>query len=181
MVGKSWSWETQGEEAWQNSWGKFEAILLNYGRQNLVRGGHSKDARHLAICNSWAAQTFRKLFLILHWNIFFLHSPSFASVQFLKSLQTRSFLSSTGELLLNWGNTGVYSCDTTFVLSIFVLSIFNNPLQFPFTLQVVSYNASWVRDTPSMNVLFKYNSNMNKVESIPSDVVWSVQNTVGFV
>lgn len=126
MVGKSWSWETQGEEAWQNSWGKFEAILLNYGRQNLVRGGHSKDARHLATCNSCAAQTFRKLFLILHWNIFFLHSPSFASVQFVKSLRTRSFLSSTGELLLNWGNTGVYSCDTTFVLSIFNNLSFSN-------------------------------------------------------
>lgn len=42
-------------------------------------------------------------------------------------------------------------------------------------------NASWVRDTPSMNVLFKYNSHMATVEPIPPGIVWSVQNTMGFV
>lgn len=32
-----------------------------------------------------------------------------------------------------------------------------------------------------MNALFKYNSSVSKVESIPPGAVWSVQNTVGFV
>lgn len=38
-----------------------------------------------------------------------------------------------------------------------------------------------MRDTASMNALFKCNSTVSKVGSILPDLVWSGQNTVGFV